>query len=929
MREMTINHNLLLRQLKKLSIDTFGTPPNADQWAKFLERVNSAYTDADQERYLLERSHEIASKEMQELYSRIEESQRIAGLGNWTLDRLTGTARCSKECYRIFGIASAADLPTYRKFTRSVHRDDRIDLKDRIEAALHDGKTFELEFRYLLPHGATQWIRAIGQPIKDSDGKVIRLEGTIMDVTRRKLAELRQSMEHTVTRLLADSDAPEEVMPEIIETVCQTLDWVCGAWWKFDRQSETLLRSGSWSLHDPRIEKFFDCFTQEIDAKNSVGLIAASIHLKVPQWHPDISKDSDPLLANQAHASGLHAALALPITVNGELLGIMTFFNTQAQRSDQNVLQSAHFISRHIGQFWQRKQAEDALRVSEAHFRSLVEQATDSFYVHDIEGNIIDANQHGCDYLGYAREELLMLKMADIDIDLSIDELKSLHEQTGLKAPVALESRHKRKDGSIFPVEIRMGPIEINGQRYLLSLVRDIAERKQLQAHIQHLAFHDALTDLPNRAMFNRHLSHAIRQAQRYNRGLAVLFIDLDRFKNINDTLGHNAGDRLLQEMARRLTSCLRSSDVVSRANANEDMVARLGGDEFVVLIENVTDSARISLIARKILTAMDKEFPLDGQIIHVTGSVGISIFPEDGSNEFSLMKHADIAMYRAKEKGKNNFQFYSTQMDQHAAESLALESGLRRALERNELVLFYQAKVELQTGLITGVEALVRWQHPELGLVSPVHFISIAEESGLIVPLSQWVLKQACLQNLAWQKQGLPKLRVAVNLSARQFLDDNLLSDTVATLHEVGMSPEMLEFEVTESMMMQNPEKAVQALTELRQLGIRIAIDDFGIGYSSLSHLKQFPIDIIKIDRSFIKDIPGDKADEAITEAIIAMGKSLKIAIVAEGVETARQLHFLRDRGCDYIQGYFFSRPVHANDFAALIRKNMVDLIA
>ncbi|MBV8634763.1 MAG: EAL domain-containing protein, partial [Burkholderiaceae bacterium] len=445
--------------------------------------------------------------------------------------------------------------------------------------------------------------------------------------------------------------------------------------------------------------------------------------------------------------------------------------------------------------------------------------------------------------------------------------------------------------------------------------------------------YHDPLTELPNRAMFNRHLSHAIAHAQRYHKGLAVLFIDLDRFKNINDTLGHDAGDRLLKEMAHRISSCLRQSDVVARTAVGNggdgegcgDLVARLGGDEFVVLIEEVTDTARVSHIARKLLSALVKEFPLEGQLIHVTASIGISTFPEDGRNEFSLMKHADIAMYRAKDRGKNTFQFYSAQMDLHSAEMLALESGLRRSLEREEFVLFYQPKVEARTGRIAGVEALMRWQHPELGLVSPVHFIPLAEESGLIGPLSHWVIQEALNQNRRWQELGLPSLRMAINLSARQFIDEDLLTDTLRALKESNVDPSLLELEITESMMMHNTERTVQILSELRRIGIRIAIDDFGIGYSSLSHLKRFPVDTIKIDRSFIKDIPGDRADEAITEAIIAMSKSLQIKVVAEGVESLDQLRFLRARGCDEIQGYFFSRPVPAAEFARLLTENSV----
>jgi len=925
---MPLTHELLLRQLKGLGTDA-SSPPTAEQWKQLLDSVTRAYTDAEEERHDFERAQKVLSQEMEELYSRIEEAQRVAGLGNWSFDRSNGEGQWSKECFRIFGAPLQNRLPTYRELSKQVHKDDRIDLKDRIEAAVHDGKDYEIEFRYLLPSGETRWLRVNGQPIRDGKGVVIRLHGTVMDVTRRKLVELRQSMEHTITRLLAESASPEEVIPEIIQIICETLGWVCGALWTLDRQTGSLQRSAVWSATTPFVDDFYRTSKQYIQKPTKDGLIGQTLGAAAPIWNPDVSHDTRFLRASVARECGLRAALAFPIQAGGEIFGVMEFFNQQVQQADHEILQSAHFIGRHIGQFLQRKQAEDALRESEAHFRALVDQASDSFYMHDVEGNFIDVNQHGCDYLGYTRQELLAMNIVDIDVELTVSELKHLRDQVVAKGPVALESQHRRKDGTIFPVEIRMGPIEINGRQHLLSLVRDVTERKELQDHIQHLAYHDSLTDLPNRAMFNRHLTQAIAQAHRTTKGLAVLFLDLDRFKNINDTLGHDAGDRLLQEMARRIKSCLRGSEKSLRGRRMGDMVARLGGDEFVILVEDLTDSARVSLIARKILATMVKEFSLDGQLIHITASIGISVFPEDGRNEFSLMKHADIAMYRAKERGKNNFQFYSTQMDLHSADLLALESGLRRALEHDEFILLYQAKVDALTGQINGVEALVRWQHPELGLVSPVHFIPMAEESGLIVPLSQWVLKAACLQNREWQAQGLPALRIAVNLSPRQFFDDNLLTDTVATLNEVGMDPTMLEFEITESMMMHDTIKTAEVLGELRKIGIHVAIDDFGIGYSSLSHLKQFPIDIIKIDRSFIKDIPGDKADEAITEAIIAMGKSLEITIVAEGVETLEQLQFLRERGCNQIQGYFFSRPITGDEFGQLIRKSLESTIA
>ncbi|WP_136417368.1 EAL domain-containing protein [Herbaspirillum sp. ST 5-3] len=920
---MRPNHTLLLRQLKKLGIDLAGAPPDREQWLQFLDRVNRAYTEADQERYLIERTQDISSREMQELYNRLEEAQRIAGLGNWSFQRGEPKGHWSEECFRIFGEDASSPAPSYRQFLRRVQRQDRVRLQEVAHAALNDGKDFEIEFRLQLPNGETRWARALGQAVIRRDKSVDRLHGTIMDITRRKQVEMRQYVEHTVTRLLAESDVLEETMPRIIETICETLGWPCGALWLLKRQENLFERAFTWSIGNRRVEDFFHNSKRTIALPACGGLIGRVLKRGEPAWISDVTADSQFPRAGAACEAGLRAAFAFPIQAGGDIIGVMEFFSKHTQNVDSEMLNSAHFIGRHIGQFFRRRQTEQALRESEAHFRSVVEQASDSFYIHDIEGRIIDVNQRGCDSLGYTRAELLSMTVMHIDADLSLSDLKYLQNQAEKGAPIAVESRHRRKDGISFPVEIRMGPINIDGQQHWLSLARDITERKELENHIQHLAYHDSLTDLPNRAMFNRHLQHAIAHAQRNNTRLAVLFIDLDRFKNVNDTLGHNAGDRLLQEMGRRIGSCLHGSDFVARFG-HEDLVARLGGDEFVVLIEEVSDTSQVAGIAHKILAAMVKEYPLDGQLIHMTASIGISLFPDDGRNEFSLMKHADIAMYRAKETGKNSFQFYSANMDAYSAKLLALESGLRRAIERGELLLYYQPKVDARNGRVSGAEALVRWRHPDLGLISPAHFIPLAEETGLIVPLSQWVLRESCRQNLAWQQQGLPPMRIAVNLSARQFTDDNLIADTARVLREIGIDPSLVEIEITESMMMYNTDKTVHMLSALRELGISIAIDDFGIGYSSLSHLKHFPLDIIKIDRSFIKDVPGDLSDAAIADAIIAMAKRMQVKVVAEGVETAAQLDFLRERGCDEIQGNYFSKPLSPENFFAFASTRM-----
>jgi diguanylate cyclase (GGDEF)-like protein len=444
-----------------------------------------------------------------------------------------------------------------------------------------------------------------------------------------------------------------------------------------------------------------------------------------------------------------------------------------------------------------------------------------------------------------------------------------------------------------------------------LRLQEEVKERVRSEEQIQYLAYHDGLTSLPNRSLFSKLLNHGISQAHRRKKELAVLFIDLDRFKNINDTLGHDAGDTLLKEIGQRLKQCLRDSDTV----------ARLGGDEFVVLLEELDDQKHVSVVAHKIQTSLVMPFATLGQEFHVTASIGISTYPTDGEDEQTLMKNADIAMYRAKEEGKNNFQFYSKELNEHSLERLTMESNLRRALERNEFRLHYQPKIDLRSGQITGVEALLRWQHPDLGMVAPAQFITMAEETGLIVPIGKWVLQTACRQNKAWQDQGLPRLSMAVNLSARQFSDENLLQDITSIVKESEMDPTLLELEITESMLMLNVEKAIRTLDALNEMGIRLAIDDFGTGYSSLSTLKRFPINSIKVDRSFIRDLPGGADDQSITEAIIAMGRTLSMTVIAEGVETKEQADYLRAQSCDEYQGFYFKKAMPADELAMLLQ--------
>jgi diguanylate cyclase (GGDEF)-like protein len=436
--------------------------------------------------------------------------------------------------------------------------------------------------------------------------------------------------------------------------------------------------------------------------------------------------------------------------------------------------------------------------------------------------------------------------------------------------------------------------------------MRDITERKRAEERIRQLAHYDELTGLPNRLLFTQLLEQALAESGFSGRQVAVLFVDLDRFKLINDTLSHDCGDTLLRQIAKRITAVL----------PRRAVLARFGGDEFVIMMRDCAMPTDAAQTAQNLLSVIAEPIQLLENDYHLTASIGISAFPCDGQNAQTVVQNADSAMSRAKELGKNNYQFYSAKMNHSSFERLVLERLLRRALEQNELEVFYQPKINLLTGKITSMEALLRWMQPGMGMISPVKFIPLAEETGLILPIGTWVLRTACAQVKAWQRKGVSPLRVAVNLSPRQFMQEDLYATVVSVLEETALDPESLEIEITESLMMDNPEQAATVLRKLKALGIKFAIDDFGTGYSSLSYLKRFPIDHVKIDRSFIKDIPGDADDVSITKAIIAMAHNLRLAVIAEGVETVEQAELLRQLRCEEAQGYLFGKPMPADEF-------------
>ena len=564
-----------------------------------------------------------------------------------------------------------------------------------------------------------------------------------------------------------------------------------------------------------------------------------------------------------------------------------------------------------------RKLMEENLRQSEERYRTLMEEMDEWYFEADLQGNILFVNDAAIRALDHIDKPLVGENFRSLFSEKEADAIyDKFHLVFETGKPVKNFSLDICKPGdgvvstefTILPKRNAEGRIfEFRGVGH------DVTERKRAEKQIQYLATHDNLTGLPNRVLFSQLLNHAIQSARRYQRTFAVFFIDLDRFKIINDTLGHDTGDMLLREISIRFKQSLRAVDTV----------ARLGGDEFVILVEEVSDINYVTTVANKILSAAIKPMMLLERECRITASVGISLYPRDGEDEQTLMKNADIAMYFAKEEGKNNFQFYSQQIKVQSIERLFLEAKLRSAMERNEFSLQYQAKLDVKTGAITGMEALLRWYNPKLGSVPPIQFLPVAEETGMIVPIGRWVLKTACAQNVAWQRQGLPSLYISVNLSLRQLTDEHLVEDIETALKESGMNPNLLELEITEGMLMNNPVRMGTILEKVKNLGVRLAIDNFGTGYSSLSNIRNFPIDALKIDRSFVRNIMDNIEDKAITKAIISMGKTLSLNIVAEGVENNDQMTFLQEQSCDEMQGFHFSKPVEPDKVVDLLKRN------
>jgi diguanylate cyclase (GGDEF)-like protein/PAS domain S-box-containing protein len=541
-----------------------------------------------------------------------------------------------------------------------------------------------------------------------------------------------------------------------------------------------------------------------------------------------------------------------------------------------------------------------------------INKSRSSFFWINSKGRIIDINDCTCQSLGYNREELIGQSIGFFDQSFPAESWPKQWAEQKKAVARTFDSLHRHKGGSVFPVEITANYIIVDGEEYCFIFTHDITDRKAADAQIKQLAFHDPLTQLPNRRLLEERLKHSINVERREGKQLALLMLDLDHFKAVNDSLGHQSGDELLQQVAVRITERLRDVDIV----------ARLGGDEFIILLEDLAHTEDAARVADELITCLTKPFSLSqcGHI-QIGASIGISLYPLHGSTPDILMDHADAALYQAKDAGRGCFAYFSEELTLAAQERISLEIRLRQAIGQNELRVFYQPQMDILSGRIVGAEALVRWQDPVNGLVSPIHFIPVAEESGLIMGIGEWVLRETCRQGRQWLDEGFPPITLSVNVSPHQFRRSNLCQLVATVLAETHFPVHQLELEITETGLMENQNHAAAILNGLRSQGLRLAIDDFGTGYSSLAALKHFPLDVLKIDKSFIDEIPFNKDDMEIAATIISMGHTLGFKVLAEGVETPEQLAFLKEYGCDTYQGYIKSRPIPAEEFIELVR--------
>jgi diguanylate cyclase (GGDEF)-like protein/PAS domain S-box-containing protein len=772
---------------------------------------------------------------------------------------------------RTFGFTRAQALGHPAPFIPEARRDEARVLRERVIA----GETLsQVDIPRQRADGSAIDISISAAPLRDDEGRVNGLLAMCVDTTGAKRTERALKDQLHFTRSLIDA-IPNPVYFKDVE----------GRYQVYNRAWDEIFGAG----------------------RNWIGRTGVDMF---PGELGRVHSDRDRPLFEGASSTRYEVQVSMPSGATRELL-----YNKVSFVDQQGVVGGLIGTITDVTHY---KETERALEASEARFRVLAESGIDLISVVAGDGKLSYQSGAlrsllGFDPAGTLGKDVFSMIHRD-DVEHSRAAFRRILETRQTRE--AIEMRFRHYDGTWRTFEsLGTNCLDNPHIRGVVFNSRDVTDRKAIQQRIQHLAYHDNLTGLPNRGLLQDRLGHSIARAERGGRKVAVLFIDLDNFKNINDTLGHDVGDELLRQVSARLKECVRI----------EDTIARQGGDEFIVLIESLDDSRGASVVAQKILNVLRAPFPLAGTEQHVSGSVGIALYPDDGRDAQTLMKSADTAMFHGKSQGKNTYQYFTSQMNVAVKRRMTLESALRRAVLQKNFMLHYQPQVNLETGEVIAVEALVRWRTEDSGTVMPGDFIPLAEETGLISEIGEWVLREGCRQAREWQDRGLAPRRMAINLSARQFSDKGFLDMVTRVLAETRLEPQCLELEITESQVMRQTEGMIQLLNRLAGMGVNMAIDDFGTGYSSLSYLKRLPFQKLKIDQSFIRDITVDPNDAAIVVAIISMARSLELETIAEGVETAGQLALLRSKGCRVGQGYYFSKPVAAQELYPLLRQNNV----